>query len=578
MNQPARGGASSAAESGLIGIVTSAPLPDDIETLKRMLHERDIAIAQHDATLAAAERALRGAEAKAARATAEVSGAYALVEHLRLEIKRLNREKFGPTSERTQRLIEQMEFQLEDLEADLAEDEIAADKAEAAAGVTTVPAYARRKPVRKPFPPHLPRQRCVVPGPTSCACCGSAKLAKLGEDVTETMEAIPRKLWVRQTVREKFSCRDCEKISQAPAPFHVIARGHVGASVLAMILYDKYVLHQPLNRQSAEFEREGVDLGSSTLGDHVGSAVAVLQPMFDRIEAYVFAAERLHGDDTTVPLLAKGKTITARLWDYVRDDKPFGGTDPPAAVFYFSRDRRGEHPQRHLAAYSGIFQADAFSGYNELYKPKREPGLITEAACWSHGRRKFFVLADIAAKSRDPKVTISPVALEAVKRIDAIFDIEREINGSTPDIRHAVRQERVKPLVEELHAWMKEQRALVSAKSHIGKALNYMLKRWDAFARFLDDGRICLSNNAAERAIRAVALGRKAWLFAGSDRGGERAAIVYSLIYTCKLSDIDPLAWLTDVLERIAEHPMHRLDELLPWNWKPLETPTRVAA
>ena len=300
MNQPARGGASSAAESGLIGIVTSAPLPDDIETLKRMLHERDIAIAQHDATLAAAERALRGAEAKAARATAEVSGAYALVEHLRLEIKRLNREKFGPTSERTQRLIEQMEFQLEDLEADLAEDEIAADKAEAAAGVTTVPAYARRKPVRKPFPPHLPRQRCVVPGPTSCACCGSAKLAKLGEDVTETMEAIPRKLWMRQTVREKFSCRDCEKISQAPAPFHVIARGHVGASVLAMILYDKYVLHQPLNRQSAEFEREGVDLGSSTLGDHVGSAVAVLQPMFDRIEAYVFAAERLHGDDSVL--------------------------------------------------------------------------------------------------------------------------------------------------------------------------------------------------------------------------------------------------------------------------------------
>ena len=370
--------------------MTNAPLPDDIETLKRMLRERDVA-------LDAAEHALRGAEAKAARASAEVSGAYALVEYLRLEIKRLNREKFGPSSERSQRLIEQMEFQLEDLEADLAEDEIAAEKAEAAAGVTSVPAHTRRKPVRKAFPAHLPRERRVVPGPTSCACCGSDRLAKLGEDVTETLEAIPRKLWVRQTVREKFSCRDCEKISQAPAPFHVIARGHVGASVLAMILSDKSALHQPLNRQSAEFEREGVELSDSTLGDHVGSAAAVLRPIFDRIEAHVFAAARVHGDDTIVPLMAKGRTITARLWNYVRDDQPFGGKDPPAAVFYFSRDRRGEHPQRHLASYSGIFQADAYSGYSELYKPMRDPGLIAEAACWSHGRRKFFVLADIAA-------------------------------------------------------------------------------------------------------------------------------------------------------------------------------------
>jgi transposase len=562
LNQPARGGASSAAESGLLAIVT--PLPDDIETLQQMLRERDVA--------------LRSAEAKAARAAAEASGAYALVEHLRIEIKRLNREKFGQTSERTHRLIEQMEFQLEDIEADLAEDEVAAEQAEAAAGITNVPAHARRKPVRKPFPPHLPRQRCVVAAPSSCACCGSSNLAKLGEDVTETLEAIPRKLWVRQTVREKFSCRACEKITQPPAPFHVIARGHVGASVLAMILYDKYALHQPLNRQSAEFKREGVDLGSSTLGDHVGSAVAVLAPIFARIEAHVFAAERLHGDDTTVPLMAKNKTVTARLWDYVRDDKPFGGTDPPAAVFYFSRDRRGEHPQTHLANYAGVFQADAYAGYTELYNPKREPGLIVEAACWSHGRRKFFVLADIAAKARDPRVTISPVAFEAVKQIDDIFDIEREINGQPPDVRHAVRQERVKPLVEDLHAWMKHERAQVSAKSHIGKALNYMLKRWDAFARFLDDGRICLSNNAAERGLRAVALGRKSWLFAGSDRGGERAALVYSLLYTAKLNDVDPLAWLTDVLARIAEHPMHLLDQLLPWNWTPLAAPARIAA
>lgn len=549
----------------------TSPLPDDIEALKQMLHERDIA-------LAAAVRAQRGAEAMAARATAEVTGAYALVEYLKLEIKRLNRDKFGPTSERTQRLIDQMEFQLEDLEADLAEDEIEAEKAEAAAGVTTVPTHTRRKPVRKPFPDHLPRERCVVAGPTSCTCCGSDKLAKLGEDVTETLEAIPRKLWVRQTVREKFTCRSCEKISQAPAPFHVISRGHVGASVLAMMIYDKYALHQPLNRQSDEFAREGVELSSSTMGDHLGSGVAVLRPIFDRIEAHVFAAERVHGDDTTVPLLAKGKTITARLWNYVRDDQPFGGTGPPAAVFYFSRDRRGEHPQRHLAKYSGIFQADAYSGYKELYTPRRDPGLIIEAACWSHGRRKFFELADIASKARNRKVTISPIALEAVQLIDAIFDIEREINGSTSDARLAVRRERVKPLVEALHEWMKGQRARVSAKSHIGKALNYMLKRWDAFARFLEDGRICITNNAAERALRSVAIGRKSWLFAGSDRGGDRAAVVYSLIYTARLNDVDPLAWLTDVLARVAEHPVQQLDELLPWNWRPLAEPVSQAA
>ena len=509
-----------------------------------------------------------GAEAALARAKAYTSATEAVLQNLRFDIARLKRETYGQTSERSARLIDQMELQLEELEASVTEDDLAAEAATAKTGQTMIPAHARRHPVKKPFPAHLPRERVVVPGPTACACCGSSKLSKLGEDVTETLEAIPRKLWVRQTVREKFTCRDCEKISQAPAPFHVIARGHVGASLLAMILYDKFALHQPLNRQSDEFAREGVDLALSTLADHVGSAVAVLRPLYALIEAHVLAAERIHGDDTTVPLLAKGKTITARLWTYVRDDQPFGGPDPPAAVYYFSRDRAGIHPQTHLANYTGLFQADAFSGYDALYKSNRRPGPITEAACWAHGRRKFFVLADIAAKARDPKIVISPIALEAVQRIDAIFEIERDINGSTPDIRRAARQERVKPLVDTLHLWMKEQRARVSAKSHIAKALNYMLKRWDAFARFVDDGRICLSNNAAERSVRAVALGRKSWLFAGAERGGERAAVVYSLIYTAKLNDIDPQAWLADVLARIADHPAQKLEDLLPWNWR----------
>jgi transposase len=544
--------------------VTRADLPDDIEALKQIVIAR--------------EADLAAANARAAQSAREMSGAHAMIETLKIEIQRLRRDKFGQTSERSQHLIDQMELHLGDIEADRAEDELAAQTDQAAPGATIVPAHARRHPVRKPFPDHLPRERIVVAGPTSCACCGSTRLARLGEDVTETLEAIPRQLRVVQTVREKFTCRDCEKISQPPAPFHVISRGHVGASVLAMILYDKYALHQPLNRQSDEFAREGVELSLSTLADHVGSAVAVLRPLHALIEAHVFAAERLHGDDTTVPLLAKNKTITARLWAYVRDDKPFGGPEPPAAVYYFSRDRRGEHPQAHLASYAGIFQADAFSGYNELYRAARTPRPLTEAACWAHGRRKFFVLADIAAKARDPTVVISPIALEAVRRIDGIFAIEREINGSDADTRRAVRQDRVKPLVDGLHVWMKEQRTRVSGKSHIGKALHYMLTRWDAFARFIDDGRVCVSNNAAERSVRAVALGRKSWLFAGSDRGGDRAAIVYSLIYTAKLNDVDPLTWMADVLARIGDHPMSDLAALLPWNWKPLAPVIRAIA
>jgi transposase len=436
---------------------------------------------------------------------------------------------------------------------------------------------ARRHPVKKPFPAHLPRERVVVPGPTACACCGSSRLSKLGEDVTSTLEVIPRSFKVIETVREKFSCRDCEKISQAPAPFHVIPRGHIGPTLLATILYDKFALHQPLNRQSDEFAREGLDLPLSTLADHVGSGTAVLAPLFARIEAHVFKAERLHCDDTPVPLLAKGKTITARLWTNVRDDRPFAGPEPPAAVFYFSRDRAGVHPRRHLANFTGILQADAYGGYNKLYARAGGPGPIVEAACWAHARRKVFVLADLAAKARDPRVVISPLALEAVKRIDAIFDIEREINGADAATRQAVRQERVRPLVEDLHAWMKTERSRMSAKPPVAKAFDYMLQRWGSFARFLDDGRVCLANNAAERSIRAVALGRKAWLFAGSERGGDRAAMMYSLIATCKPNEIDPKAWLADVLARLADHSALELDQLMPWNWRSQQVADKAA-
>jgi transposase len=304
----------------------------------------------------------------------------------------------------------------------------------------------------------------------------------------------------------------------------------------------------------------------------------VLTPLWRRLEAHVLGGERLHGDDTTVPVLAKGKTATGRCWVYVRDDRPFGGRAPPAAVFHYSRDRSGAHPQAHLERWGGILQADAYGGLEQLYRSVRPSGPILEAACWSHSRRKFFELADIEAAARrkaqgkTPQV-ISPLALEAVQRIDVLFEIERAINGLSAEERRTVRQERSAPLVAEFEAWMQEHRARLSPGHDLAKAMNYMLKRWASFTRFLEDGRLCLSNNAAERALRGIALGRKSWLFCGSDRGGHRAAVMYSLIVTAKMNDVDPQAWLADVLARIAGHPASRIDELLPWNWKP-----RIAA
>jgi len=340
-----------------------------------------------------------------------------------------------------------------------------------------------------------------------------------------------------------FTCRDCERISQPPAPFHVTPRGWAGPSLLAMILFEKYGQHQPLNRQSERYGREGVALSLSTLADQVGACATVLRPLHDLIATHVLAAERIHGDDTTVPVLAKGKAKVARAWVYVRDDAPFGGTDPPAALFHYSRDRSGEHPEKHLTGFAGILQADAYAGYNRLYSPGRSPGPVTEALCWSHARRKFFVLADIAASARRGAKTgkqgaiISPLAFEAVKRIDELFDIEREINRKTAQERLAVRAERSAPLLTDLEAWMRAERARLSRHAPVAKAMDYMLKRWPGFTRFLEDGRICLTNNAAERALRGIALGRKAWLFAGSDRGGHRAALMYTLIVTAKMNE-----------------------------------------
>src|SRR6476660_1069953 len=493
---------------------------------------------------------------------AKLVGAEALIEHLQLVIAKMKREMFGPRTERSQRLIDQMELQLEELAAAKGEEEAKAETAR-----VQVQGFTRRQAKRRNFPADLPRRRIVHPAPAACPCCGSSKLCKIGEHVTKTRDVIPRQWFVTEHVREKFSCRSCETITQPPAPFHAIARGFAGPSLLAMMLVEKYANHQPLNRQSEQYAREGIELSVSTMADHVGACAATLLPLYELIKAHVFAAERIHGDDTTVPVLAKGHCRTGRIWTYVRDDRPFGGTDPPAAVFFYSSDRTAIHPERHLTGYCGILQADAYAGFKALYAPDRKPGPITEAGCWAHARRKLFELADIASKARNQKpTTISPIAFEAVGKFDAIFALERSINGSSPEARVAARRKDIAPAVNDLIEWMRRERAKLSRNNEVAKAMDYMLTRTDVFTRFLKDGSICLSNNAAERELRGIALGRRSWLFAGSDRGGERAAVMLTLIQTARLNDLDPQAWLADVLARIADHKITDLAALLPWN------------
>jgi transposase len=526
-------------------------------------------LASAHALIIAQRQALSAAEARATAAESDAKYRALLIEKLKYTIKKLRHERFGQSSERGA-LLEQLELQLADLEEDAAQAEAAARMAAAAAASEkiTVQSFERCRPARRPLPERLPRERIVYPAPTACPCCGGGTLRKIGEDVTETLELIPRQWKVIQHVREKFSCRACEAITQPPAPSHPIARGRAGPKLLAHILFSKYGLHLPLNRQSTTYAREGIDLDVSTLADWVGAAAATLMPLVTAILMHVFAAQRIHADDTTVPVLAKGKTRTGRLWTYVRDDRPFGGPDPPAAVFFYSRDRGGEHPERHLASYAGLMQADAYAGFNRLYEAGRKPEPIIEAACWAHARRKFFDLAQINK---------APIAIEAVERIDALFAIEREINGMTPQERVRVRNERSRPLVIEFETWLREQRARVSKQSETGKAIDYSLKRWAALARFLDDGRLCMSNNAAERELRGIAVGRRNWTFAGSDEGGRRAAAIYTLIATAKLNDVDPQAWLADVLARLPDHPAKRIHELLPWNWRPQNVAAEAA-
>jgi transposase len=475
------------------------------------------------------------------------------IEHLKLLIAKLRRMQFGRKSEKLERQIEQLELKLEELETAKAGRASESGTEFVATAPTRLTATA--KPARQPLPEHLPREvKTYSPKEEACSECGG-RLRRLGEDVSEVLEWVPGSFKVIRHVRPKLSCTGCERIVQAPAPSRPIERGLAGPGLLAHVLVAKYCDHQPLYRQAEMYAREGVELERSTLADWVGGTGRLLEPLVEALRRHVVSARKLHADDTPVPVLApgNGKTKTGRLWTYVRDDRPAGDNTPAAVWFAYSPDRRGEHPREHLRSFGGTLQADAYAGFHHLY----EGGRIQEAACWAHVRRKFYDLQVAHA---------SPLAGEALKRIAELYAIESEIRGRPPDKRRQARTTRARPLLESLHEWLQSTLAVVSRKSEIAAAIRYALGRWRALLRYSEDGTIEIDNNAAERALRAVALGRKNYLFAGSDSGGERAAAIYSLIGTAKLNGIDPEAYLRVVLENIADHPISQIVDLLPWN------------
>jgi transposase len=533
--------------------LTSDQLPDDIAELKRLLLAKD-------AELVAAKNGLVVTQLT--------------IEKLKAQIAKFRREKFGASSERIERTIAQLELALE--EAEIANGEIAASAAPTslAGDSTQEDQEGTPKKKRRTLPPEFPRRDVVHRPPAVCKSCGGTELRIVGESVTEVLEYIPGRFEVIRHVRPACSCRKCESMVQAPMPELPIPRGMAGPSFLAHIAIAKFCDHLPLYRQAEIYARAGLDVDRALLADWLGHVAWLLRPLVELIAEHVIAGRVIHADDTPVAVLAPGvgKTKTGRQWVYLRDERPHAGTAPPAVLYRYTPDRKGEHCRAELARFVGWLHADGYAGFGRLYEISgargetpllQGPPRVAEVACWAHVRRGFF---DFHASNS------SAIAKEALNRIGALFDIERLIAGKPPGVRRDVRQRMARPKINALAVWFDAQLKMIPGKGDLAVAIRYAHSRWDALTRYLDDGRLEISNNAAENQIRPVALGRKNWLFAGSDSGGVRAAAFYTLIRTAILNGIEPEAWLTDVTARIGAHPINRLDELLPWNWSPSAT------
>ena len=462
-----------------------------------------------------------------------------LIDKLKHQLAGLRRQKFGASSE----AINQLELTLEGEEI--------AQATEPPSGEEPTPT-PKSRPKRKPLPDHLPRDEHVIAPAEACTECGG-KLKRIGEDVTEELEYVPARFRVKRIVRPKLSCACCETIHQAPLPSRPIERGRPGPGLLAHVLVSKYADHLPLYRQSQIYAREKVELSRSTLAGWVGQSAALLAPLAEAIGKHVKAGQAIFADDTTVPIQATGKTKTGRVWVYARDERPWNDNAKPAAWYQFTPDRKGKWPTRHLDDYQGWMHADGYAGYNELYQ-----GQVIEVACMAHVRRKFF---DVH------KAQGSAIAAQALARIAKLYEVEDEARGKTPEQRKDIRQAKAKPKFDDLETWLLGQLGKISGKSPLAAAIRYAITRMKHSRHYLDNGILEIDNNTAERAMRPITLGRKNYLFMGSNKGGNAAAIAYTLIETAKLNGVDPQAWLTHVLANIAEHKINKIDELLPWNF-----------
>jgi len=518
-------------------------LPDDIARLQAMVVASQGAIAALEDEIEARDAEISDRDSDIEAHKAELHSRDLLIEKLKHQLAGMQRHRFGARSE----TLDQLNLTLED-------EEVARAAEQAAKGDDShVVPPPKDKPKRKPLPDHLPRHEQVLSAGDSCSSCGG-KLKQVSEDVTEELEYVPGRFIVNRIIRPRMACACCERFHQAPLPSRPIERGRPGPGLLAHVLVSKYADHLPLYRQSQIYAREGIDLDRSTLADWVGKTTALLDPLADAIGRHVLNGQAIFADDTPVNVLAPGtgKTKTARLWAYVRDERPWASEAPPAAFYRFSPDRKGIHPAEHLKHYAGFMHADGYAGFNELY----QTGTITEVACMAHIRRKF---VDIH------KAQGSAIAEEAIKRIAVLYAIEAEARGQPPDERVRIRQARAPPLFEDLEHWLHTQLPKLSGKTPLAGAIRYAITRMKRLTPWLEHGFLELDNNTCERAIRPLALGRKNYLFMGSQRGGRSASIAYTLIETAKLNGVDPQAWLTDSLARIADHKITRVAELLPW-------------